>query len=292
MIKSMTGYGSASGKSGEKNITVEIRSVNNRFLDCSVRIPRLYIFAEEKIKALIQSRISRGKVDVFVGIDSSQAGDIEVSVNEAVSEAYIEAFKKLSKKYGLKNDLTAVSLSKLPDVFTVEKKEVDTDELTADLEKITLSALDAFDAMRQTEGEKLKNDIMTKLTEIERLGAKIEKRSPQTVSEYRARLEQKMSEVLTGVDIDRNRILTEAALFADKIAVDEELVRLKSHISQMRDMLQSGGAIGRKLDFLTQELNREANTTGSKCGDVEITRNVVDMKGEIEKIREQIQNIE
>ncbi|MDD6189822.1 MAG: YicC family protein [Clostridiales bacterium] len=292
MIKSMTGYGSATGASGDISLTVELKSVNNRFLDCSVRMPRMYIFAEEKIKSLVQKYVSRGKVDVFVSVDSSKADDVAVSLNEPLAEAYIAAYRQMSEKYGLKNDLSVVALGRMPDIFTVEKKETDADAFTADLEAVTAAALENFNAMRRVEGEKLRNDILAKLDNIETLAAKVEERSPQTVVEYRTRLEQKMSEVLAAADIDKARIVTEAAIFADKVAVDEELVRLKSHIAQMRDMLSRDEAIGRKLDFLTQELNREANTTGSKCNDVEITRMVVDIKSEIEKIREQIQNIE
>lgn len=292
MIKSMTGYGNAVGVSGDISLTVEVRSVNNRFLDCSVRMPRMYIFAEDKIKAVVQKYISRGKVDVFVTVDSSKADDVVVSINEPLAEAYIAAYNQMSEKYGLKNDLSAVSLGRIQDVFVVEKKEIDAEAFTADIEAVTAAALANFNTMREVEGGKLRNDILDKLSNIEALAAKVEERSPQTVAEYRARLEQKMSEVLATADIDKSRIVTEAAIFADKVAVDEELVRLRSHIAQMRDMLGKDGAIGRKLDFLTQELNREANTTGSKCNDVEITRMVVDIKSEIEKIREQIQNIE
>ncbi len=292
MIKSMTGYGAAAGNSGDIGLNVELKSVNNRFLDCSVRMPRMYIFAEDKIKSLVQKYISRGKVDVFITVDSSKADDVVVTLNEPLAEAYIAAYHQMSEKYGLKNDLSAVSLGRLQDVFVVEKKEIDADEFAADLEKVAAAALENFNAMRETEGEKLRSDILDKLENIESLAARVAERSPQTVAEYRERLEQKMAEVLATADIDKSRIVTEAAIYADKVAVDEELVRLKSHIAQMRDMLTKDGPIGRKLDFLTQELNREANTTGSKCNDVEITRMVVDIKSEIEKIREQIQNIE
>ena len=292
MIKSMTGYGSATGKIGAPAVTVEVKSVNNRFLDCSVRIPRMYIFAEDKVKALVQKHISRGKVDVFISIDNSGADDVVVRLNEGMAEAYIAAYQALSEKYGLKNDLSAVSLGRLQDVLVVEKKEVDTDDFLKNLEIIATEALENYNAMRRTEGEKLMADIYSKLDTIEQLAAEIASRSPAAVEEYRNRLEQKLMEVLATTDIDRSRIVTEVAIFADKVAVDEELVRLKSHISQMRDMLAKGGIVGRKLDFLTQELNREANTTGSKCNDVAITRLVVDVKSEIEKIREQIQNIE
>ena len=292
LIKSMTGYGSASGKSGDLTVTVELKSVNNRFLDCSVRIPRVYLFAEDRIKSLVQKNVGRGKVDVFVSIDSSAANDVAVRLNEGVAAAYVAAFEELSEKYALKNDLTAVALGRLPDVFTVERKEVDQEAFGADLEAVATEAIAVFERMRCAEGEKLKADILLKLQRVEELAAEIKVLSPQTVEEYRARLEAKMQEVLQTADIDRARIVTEAAIFADKVAVDEELVRLASHIAQMRDMLAKGGAVGRKLDFLTQEMNREANTTGSKCTDAKITRLVVDLKSEIEKIREQIQNLE
>ena len=287
LIKSMTGYGSASGKSGDLTVTVELKSVNNRFLDCSVRIPRVYLFAEDRIKSLVQKNVGRGKVDVFVSIDSSAANDVAVRLNEGVAAAYVAAFEELSEKYALKNDLTAVALGRLPDVFTVERKEVDQEAFGADLEAVATEAIAVFERMRCAEGEKLKADILLKLQRVEELAAEIKLLSPQTVEEYRARLE-----VLQTADIDRARIVTEAAIFADKVAVDEELVRLASHIAQMRDMLAKGGAVGRKLDFLTQEMNREANTTGSKCTDAKITRLVVDLKSEIEKIREQILNLE
>lgn len=292
MIKSMTGYGGASGFSGDISITVEVKSVNNRFLDSSVRLPRIYTFAEESVKALVQQHISRGKVDVFITIDISRANDVAIKINKPLAEAYIGAFKEINSEYGLENDLSATTLSKFPDVFIVEKKEIDSEKFTADLCSVVSDALDAFDAMRANEGEKLKTDIFEKLNEIKRMADFIAERSPQTVAEYRLRLEQKMSELLSSTDIDKARLVTEAAIFADKVAVDEELTRLDSHIAQMRDMLNSGGVVGRKLDFLIQEFNREVNTTGSKCNDLEITKRVVDMKSEIEKIREQIQNLE
>jgi uncharacterized protein (TIGR00255 family) len=288
----MTGYGGASGFSGDISITVEVKSVNNRFLDSSVRLPRIYTFAEESVKALVQQHISRGKVDVFITIDISRANDVAIKINKPLAEAYIGAFKEINSEYGLENDLSATTLSKFPDVFIVEKKEIDSEKFTADLCSVVSDALDAFDAMRANEGEKLKTDIFEKLNEIKRMADFIAERSPQTVAEYRLRLEQKMSELLSSTDIDKARLVTEAAIFADKVAVDEELTRLDSHIAQMRDMLNSGGVVGRKLDFLIQEFNREVNTTGSKCNDLEITKRVVDMKSEIEKIREQIQNLE
>ena len=292
MIKSMTGYGNATGASGKLGLTVELRSVNNRFLDCNVRIPRVYTAAEDAIKAMVQSRISRGKVDVYVTIDASAADDVTIRINESLAGAYVDAFQHLFDKYGVTNDLTASSLARFSDVLVVEKKETDTDQLTKDICAVLAQALDSFDSMRIAEGARLRDDILSRADEIERLTALAEARSPQTVAEYRARLEQRMREVLESTTIDEARILTEAAIFADRVAVNEEIVRLKSHLVQLRTFMESSEPIGRKLDFLVQEFNREANTLGSKGNDLEMARIVVDLKAEIEKIREQIQNIE
>ena len=292
MIKSMTGYGSAKGTSGKLKITVELRSVNNRFLDCSVRIPRVYTALEDMIKAQVGKSISRGKVDVFVTIDFSEADDVEIVVNESVAEAYVNAVRKLSEKYSLPNDLTALSLVKMQDVLSVQKAETDMDELGRDISAILAEAIADFDAMRSSEGAKLREDVLNHLNEVERLRNLAVERSPKTVSEYREKLLKRMREVLDGAAVDESRIVTEAALFADKTAVDEETVRLESHISQLRSFMEASEPIGRKVDFLVQEFNREANTIGSKGNDVEMARIVVDLKSEIEKIREQIQNIE
>ena len=292
MIKSMTGYGCSSGTSGKLEITVELKSVNNRFLDCSFRMPRIYTSFEDKLKAVVQRHISRGKVDVFITDDCSKADNVNISVNESTAEAYVRAITELSEKYGLKNDLTALSLSKLPDVLTVENIEADEEMLCADMCSILENAMNDFDSMRSREGEKLYNDFKNRLSELLRLTSRVEERSPKTVAEYRAKLEARMAEILQNTSIDEARILTEAALFADKVAVDEETVRLRSHVSQLDTMLRSNEPVGRKLDFLVQELNREANTIGSKGNDTEIARIVVDLKAEIEKIREQVQNVE
>lgn len=292
MISSMTGYGSAKGGIGKLEVSVELRSVNSRFLDCSVKIPRLYAFAEEQIKSQIQSCVSRGKIDVYVNIDSSMANNVNIKLNEPLAEAYIEAFRKVSEKFGVENDVGTTALSRLPDVFIVEKQEVDADLFLKDLKAILGQALDSFNAMRRKEGDKLCRFILSRLEEIQRLIDEIEKRSPESVKEYRQKLENRMAEVLASTAIDEARILTEAAIFADKVAISEELVRLSSHISQIRALLEKGLGVGRKLDFIVQELNREANTIGSKCSDLDITHMVVDLKAEIEKIREQAQNIE
>ncbi len=292
MIKSMTGYGSASGTVDDLEITIELKSVNNRYLDTSVRLPRSFLFAEDAIKSAVQSHISRGKVDVFVSVDSSASGDMSVKINEALLKGYMEALEHISSEYSLPNDLTALAVSRFPDVLTVEKKEMDAEALTAGLRGIAEDALKDFDAMRLREGEKLRDDVLQRLAEIDRLVSVVERDAPKTVSAYRARLEQKMAEVLGTAGIDENRILAEAAIFADHIAVDEETVRLRSHMAQLRTMIGGNSPTGRKIDFLIQEFNREANTIGSKCQNSDIAHVVVDLKSEIEKIREQIQNIE
>lgn len=292
MIKSMTGYGSAKGTAAGLEISIELKSVNNRYLDTSVRLPRSFLFAEEVIKSAVQSHISRGKVDVYVSIDSSASDDICVKVNEPLLRGYIDALRHISKEYSLVEELNAISFSRFPDVLTVEKRELDTEAISAAVAEIAEAALCDFDQMRLREGEKLRDDILSRLELISRLVSQVEEESPRTVAEYRARLEQKMSEVLSTAGIDQNRILMEAAVFADHIAVDEETVRLRSHMTQMHKMVKGGSPIGRKMDFLIQEFNREANTIGSKCQNSDIAHIVVDIKSEIEKIREQIQNIE
>ncbi len=292
MISSMTGYGTASGSSGKLGITVEMKSVNNRFLDVSIRLPRLYSFAEEPLKTLVQQRLGRGKVDIFVNVDASQDDSVVIRLNEPVLKAYQSAFREMKEKYLIPDDAGTAAFSRLPDVFTVEKQAVDTEAFTADLLRTASEALELFCAMRAREGERLAEDIRLKLRELESLRCAVAVRSPETVKEYHERLLQKLREVLENTSVDESRILTEAAVYADKVAVDEELVRLDSHIRQFLELLDAGGALGRKLDFLIQELNREVNTIGSKCSDLEITRTVLDMKSCIEKIREQAQNIE
>ena len=292
MVKSMTGYGRAEETVSGCTITVELRSVNNRYLDCNVRIPRLYLFAEEAIKSRVQNTISRGKVDVFVTLDSTGADRVQVSVNKPVADGYYAALRQLAEDYGLSSDISVSLLSRFPEVLLAEKAEEDVEQMAKDICSVLDHALADFDQMRTREGEQLKEDILSRAAAIEDKVALVEKRSPQTVAEYRAKLETRMNEVLANTQLDPARILTEAAIFADKIAVDEETVRLRSHITQLREMLSKGGATGRKLDFLIQEFNREANTIGSKCSDIEISAQVVDIKAEIEKIREQVQNIE
>ena len=288
----MTGYGRGEAVLHDRTITVEVRAVNNRYLDCAVKIPRLYVFAEEAIKAQVQSQVGRGKVDVFVTIDSTAADKVAVTLNRPVADGYYSALTQMRETYDLAEPVSLSLLSRFPDVFLVEKEQGDADVIAGDILQVLSQALTDFNAMRAREGAKLADDVRAKAGTIASLVTQVEQRSPETVAAYREKLRQRMEEVLENTQIDESRILTEAALFADKVAVDEETVRLRSHLAQLEEMLQAEGPIGRKLDFLIQEFNREANTIGSKCSDVALSRVVVDLKGEIEKIREQVQNIE
>ncbi len=292
MVKSMTGYGRAVETINGREFTVEIRSVNNRYLDCSVRLPRSLSFAEDAVKQAVKNTISRGKVDVFISVYTEADGDVKITLNTAVVAGYLNAMKQMASDFGVRDDISVSMLSQMNEVFTVERAEVDENQLCADLMSVVNKALQGFDAMRSTEGKALEKDLRSRGNTILELVTQVEEGSGQTVLDYRTRLENKLKEVLANTAIDESRILTEAAIFADKIAVDEETVRLKSHLQQMNHMLTGGGAIGRKLDFLLQEMNRESNTIGSKCSDVRLARIVVDIKAELEKIREQTQNIE
>lgn len=292
MPKSMTGYGRASKSFEAYEITVEVRSVNHRFFEFSTRISRQYSFLEDKLKSLFASKINRGKVETYVSINRINGSDSVVEVNAELANNYISALRNANEQLGLNDDLTLSQLFRMSDVFTVSKSEVDEDELWALVSETASEALDSFIEMRTVEGERLKNDILSKLDFIEETVAQIETRSPDVTKEYRTKLYTRLCDILGDKNIDESRILTEAAIFADKTAVDEETVRLRSHIAQYRDLLQLNEPIGKKLDFLIQEMNREVNTTGSKCSDLTITRMVVDLKSTIEKIREQIQNIE
>ena len=292
MIKSMTGYGRAVETVNGREFTVELRSVNNRYLDCSVKLPRSLSFAEEAVKQAVKQAVSRGKVDVFITVKSENSDDTKISLNAAVVEGYLSAMRQLVENYGVKDDISVSTLSRMNDVFTVEKPEVDEQQLKADLMSVLEKALSGYNTMRAAEGAALDQDLRSRGETILELVSQVESGNGQTVIDYRTRLENKLKEVLASTNIDENRILTEAAIFADKVAVDEETVRLRSHLQQMNTMLSSGGAVGRKLDFLLQEMNREANTIGSKCTDVKLARIVVDIKAELEKIREQTQNIE
>ena len=292
MVKSMTGYGRHESVLHGRTLVIELKSVNNRYLDCNVRLPRVYICAEDGVQRRVKAAISRGKVDVYVNVENNTEEAVSVTLNQPVAAGYMEALRTMADTFGLESNVSIDLLAKFPDVFKVDKVPEDLEELTADIHAVTEEALRDFDAMRSREGEKLEADLLGRLVTLENFTHQVEQRSPQTVADYRARLTAKLQEVLADRQLDESRVLTEAAIFADKVAVDKETVRLHSHIAQFREMLAGGSPIGRKLDFLIQEMNRETNTIGSKCNNLEISTIVVNMKAEIEKIREQVQNIE
>ena len=291
-ILSMTGYGSAKGVVAGQELTVELKSVNNRYLDCSVRLPRSLLFAEEAVKQAVSASVNRGKVDVFVSCAASAEADTVVRVNNELARSYFDAVSGIAAELGIDSGINAMSIARFADVLSVEKKEIDKDETSAALSALTAAAVEEFNAMRHREGQRLKADMLSKCERIESYVSVVEARSPKTVEEYRQRLEAKLREVLSDRNLDEQRLVTEAAIFADRTAVDEETVRLRSHIAQFRQLLELGSPVGRKLDFLIQEFNRESNTIGSKCNDAELAQVVVELKSEIEKIREQLQNVE
>lgn len=292
MIKSMTGYGRGEQVVDGFHVIVELKSVNHRYFEYSSRLPYAYGFLDEKLKAFLQSRINRGKVDASVWIDTEGVTDSTVKVNFGLAESYVEALRSLSERFGLRDDISATALARYPDILTVSKAATDEDAVWAAVQVAAQAALDRFSEMREREGAKLRDDVLSRASIIEEAVGVIEEKSPETVRLHMEKVEARMRELLSGAAVEEQRLLTEAAVFADKIAVAEETVRLRSHIDQLRQMLSGDEAVGRKLDFLVQEMNRETNTIGSKAQDVEIARIVVDVKAEIEKIREQIQNIE
>lgn len=292
MISSMTGYGRAQEKIGPRDITVEIKSVNHRFFEFSARTPRNCGYLEEKLKSYLQSRISRGKVEVNVSLQMTEGDATEVELNRDLAGAYVQTLRQAGTALHLRDDLTLTSLTRFSDIFNIRRAPDNEEEVWDAVRAVMDGALERFVAMRATEGKRLLEDMLFRLGEIEQFVGEVERRSPQTVAAYRERLTAKIQDVLADRQIDETRIITEAAIFADRVAVDEETVRLRSHISQFREILDNGGAVGRKLDFLVQELNREANTIGSKAQDASVARIVVDIKSNIEKIREQIQNLE
>ena len=292
MIRSMTGYGRDQQLLHGRSITVEIRSVNHRYFEFSCRVPRGCAFLEDRLKRALQSAISRGKVEVALTLQTVESRNTSVAVDHALAGQYITALRALGEEYALPDDLTLSTICRLPDIFTLCRGEEDEEELAADVLSVLQKALEQFVAMRETEGERLKADVLSRLLTMEEHLSFVEERSPQTVAEYRARLTAKLTELLNGAVPDENRILTEVGIIADRLAVDEETVRLRSHFAQLRKILESTEPVGRKLDFLVQEMNRETNTIGSKCSDTAIAGHVVEMKSELEKIREQIQNIE
>ena len=294
MVKSMTGFGRCETEINGRAITVEIKSVNHRYFEFSCRITRGYSFLEDKLKAFVNARVARGKIDMFVSVGAADDVPCEVAVNHSLVSGYLAAMKEISDTYGVPNDASVVALSRFPDVFTVNKAPVDEEQLTSDVLTAADAALNSFIAMRETEGARMKADILSRAETILSIVSEIEERSPQTVREYENRLLERIRQTLENlsVEVDEQRILTEVAVFADKVAVAEETVRLRSHFEQLRAFLSLDQPIGRKIDFIIQEMNREANTIGSKVQDAVLAHKVVDIKSEIEKIREQVQNIE
>ena len=292
MIRSMTGFGSAKGKAAGRSLSVELRSVNNRYLDVSVKLPRGFLFAESFVKNYLQETVSRGKIDVFFTLDLDEGDRTRIRINQNLAQAYADAVGSIGKLLEIPAGFSAFDIARFPDVLTAEKQEVNQEEFCAELLPLLQEAVSDFNDMRLREGEKIREDLLKKADRMEELLGMIEEKAPETVKAYQKRLQEKLEEVLSETGILQDRILAEAALYADRIATDEETVRLHSHLSQLRGMLRDGSPIGRKLDFLIQEFNREANTIGSKCQDSDIAYLVVDLKSEIEKVREQVQNIE
>ena len=292
MMRSMTGIGRERMMLNGRDILVEVRSVNHRYNELSVKLSRAYMYLEEPLKKLVQDNISRGKTEISVTITNISAPDTSIEVNTSVARGYIDALRKANEELGLMDDLSLSRIIRFQDIFTVVKAADDEDAVWNDVKTVAQSALSKFVSMREAEGAKMKEDVLMRLELIEKMVSFIEEKSPETTVAYREKLYAKLTELLSGQQIDEQRILTEAAIFSEKIAVDEETVRLRSHISQFRTLLETESIVGRKLDFLVQEMNREANTTGSKAQNIDITRTVIDIKSEIEKIREQIQNIE
>ena len=292
MVRSMTGYGRNQEVLNGLSVVVELKSVNHRFYEYSSRLPRGYGFLDDKLKTHLQQRISRGKVDVFVQIHAMETAGSEVVVDHGLAESYLKALRELSDRYDLRDDVSASALSRYPDVLTVRQAEVDEDAVWETVRTVADGALDRFVAMRELEGARMREDVLSRADTIRKAVALVEEKSPETVRAHMEKVEARMRELLDGVPVDEARLLNEAAVFADKVAVAEETVRLGSHLDQLEQLLNCDEAVGRKLDFLVQEINRETNTIGSKCSDLNLTRIVVDIKAEIEKIREQIQNIE
>lgn len=292
MIRSMTGFGRAQDTVDGITVTVEIKSVNHRYFDFSCRVPRNYGFLEEKLKGFVQSRVTRGKIECYVQLEAQEVEECVVKVNHSLAKGYINALNEIGEVYGLENDINVSAVARNHDIFSVHKSDAEEEVIWNAVSTVANLAIDSFVSMREREGEKLKADILSRCDFILEKVSFIEERSPQTVIEYNKKLLERMQSVLSDVQVDEQRLLTEAAIYADKIAVAEETVRLRSHIDQMHEFMNSEVAIGRKMDFLVQEFNREANTIGSKAQDVEIARRVIDIKAEVEKIREQVQNIE
>ena len=292
MIRSMTGYGRGQATVDGMDITVEIKSVNHRYYEYTSRLPRTYGFLDDKLKTYLQGSISRGKVDVFVSVFTKDGKDVKVTPNLELIREYVEALRQVRDTFGLADDISTMGVAQMPDALSIDKEEPDNEAVQQQVLEVVGQALEEYDAMRRAEGARLCQDIVQRAGRIGQLVDHVEERSPQTVEEYRKRISARMQELLGDTEIAEQRILAEAALFADKVSVTEEIVRLRSHLAQLNTMLSADTAVGRKLDFLVQEMNREANTIGSKANDYELAQTVVEIKAEIEKIREQIQNIE
>lgn len=292
MVRSMTGYGRGEAQNEQLSVTVELKSVNHRFFEASVRAPRQFAFLEDKLKSYVQSRVARGKIDIMVSCDFGAAMADKIEVNEAYAAEYINALKTLSEKFGIADDISVSNVARNQDVFLVTKQSLDEDAVWELVSAAAATAVDNFIKERETEGKRMAEDVISRTKTILNYVATVEERSPKTVQEYRERIEKKMKELLSDTTVDEQRLITETAIFADRVAVNEETVRLRSHIAHFSEMCEAGGVIGKKLDFTVQEMNRETNTIGSKCQDIEISHIVVEIKSEIEKIREQIQNIE
>ncbi len=292
MIKSMTGYGQAVSSFDDYRITIELKTVNNRYLDTSVRVYKQFSFVEESVRELINGKISRGKVDAAILFDNIKKDDRVVTLNKEVAEGYFEALKNMAEIFGIENDVKTSSLSAFPDIFTIEKKEQDKEKICEDVKSVLSLALDDLKNSRMREGERLKKFFDESLLKMADLVGKIESRSPETIAEFAQRIKQRVEDFTNGITIDESRLLAEVCLYTDKINITEEITRFMSHLKEFKSLLESNIPVGRKLDFTVQELNREANTMGSKCNDYEISRLVVELKSEIEKVREQVQNIE
>lgn len=292
MLKSMTGYGRNEAIVAGRHIIFEIKSVNHKFFECNARMPRGYLFLEDKLKTYVQSKISRGKVDLFLQVETLEEADVQVLVNHSLASSYIAALREIKERYGLHDDVTLSLLSRYPDLFSVHRAPEDEEVVWEVVRQAAEPAIASFLNMRETEGARLKQDLLEKADHVESLVGQVEQLTPETVSEYRQKLETRIKELLGDARLDEQRVLMEVAVFADKVAVDEETVRLRSHIKQLRQLVDSPEPVGRKIDFLVQEMNRESNTIGSKSVNSKIAYLVVDLKSEIEKIREQVQNIE
>ena len=292
MLRSMTGYGRCERMAEGKKILAEIKSVNQRFTDYNIKVPRHLAFLEDKVRELASQRIARGKVDIYISVESYEEADKEINLNEALAKNYVEVLRQLKEEFNLDGDINVNTVSRFSDIFRSERKEEDQELIWKVVADTMNEALDAFIAMREREGERIQKDLCARIDYMKELAQKVDERSPQTVAEYKERLYSKIKEVLDEREVDEARVLTEVAIFADKVAVNEETVRLSSHFDEFYAIINGGEPAGRRLDFLVQEINREVNTIGSKAQDLDIAKTVVELKGEIEKLREQIQNIE